>query len=86
MRAVVGERLMSLVESVLQVEAPARDADLIDGGLLDSLALVHLLAAIEDEFTIEVPLDEVELDRVRTIESLSDLVVERLTLAASDAA
>jgi acyl carrier protein len=82
----LSDRLGALVVRVLHVEAPDPTADLVDGGLLDSLGLVELLAAVEVEFGIEVPLEELELDRIRTLERLAELVRERLAVAASDAA
>ena len=80
------ERLRALFRDVLGIEAPEPTTDLVDGGYLDSLALVELLAGIESEFGIEIPLDELELDHVRTLERLADLVGDRSALAATDAA
>jgi acyl carrier protein len=86
MRSSIALRLRDLFVSALNVQAPEPDADLIDGGHLDSLALVELLAALEQEFAIEIPLDEIELDRIRTLDRLTDLVAHRLSLEATDAA
>ena len=82
----VVDRLRALFPTVLYVEAPAPDADLIDGGVLDSLALVELLTAVEVEFAIEVPLDELDLDRIRTVSALAELVSERIVHATPGAA
>jgi acyl carrier protein len=54
--------------------APAPSDDLLDGGRLDSLALVELLLAIEQEFAIEIPAELLEADRIRTLERLAELV------------
>ncbi len=82
----VVERVQALFPAVLYLEAPDPAADLLDGGVLDSLALVELLAAIEVEFGIEIPLDELDIERVRTPVSIGELVDERLALEAPDAA
>lgn len=82
----VFERLQALFPAVLYLEPPDPAADLLDGGVLDSLALVELLAAIEVEFGIEIPLDELEIEQFRTPESIAELVGQRLELEASDAA
>jgi D-alanine--poly(phosphoribitol) ligase subunit 2 len=79
-------RLQEVFTTVIHVAAPEPTADLVDGGLLDSLALVELLAAVESEFGIEIPLEELELDRIRTLERLADLVTERTAIAATHAA
>lgn len=81
MSAAIGQRLRDVFVDALQIEPPSPTTDLVDGGYLDSLALVELLAAIEREFEIEVPLDELDLDRVRSLTLLDELVTERLTHA-----
>ena len=52
------------------------DEDLLDSGLLDSLGLVELLHGIEQEFTIELPVDDLEVDRLRSVRSIADYVAE----------
>ena len=86
MTAPVVDRVGDLFRTALYVEPPAPDADLIDGGVLDSLALVELLAAVEVEFGIEVPLDELDLERIRTLSALAVLVTERMAQATPGAA
>ena len=61
------ERIARLIRDVIGVEVPSADTDLIEGGLLDSLALVSLLAEIEREFGFELPLDSLEVDDFRTV-------------------
>jgi acyl carrier protein len=65
---------------------PSPDADLIEVGLLDSLALVELLFAIEQELGVEIPADRLEVTRFRTLVSLAELVAECRVLGTSDAA
>lgn len=86
MIASVVARLELLFPSALHVATPPRDADLIESSVLDSLALVELLAAIESEFGIQIPLDEIELDRIRTIDALAELISERYDVGAPDPA
>jgi acyl carrier protein len=61
------ERIQGLFEEVLSIRAPAPDADIVDGGLLDSLALVTIIAEIESEFEVELPLDDFDVDRFRSV-------------------
>jgi acyl carrier protein len=63
-----------IFEEVLGVPAPAPDMDLIEAELLDSLGLVTLLFGIEQEFGVEVPLESLEIDQLRTILSIADLL------------
>lgn len=79
-------RLGELFAGVTGSPAPAPDADLIQSGVLDSLALVELLFAIEQELGITIPSDRLEIERFRTLELLAELVAECLALGSSDAA
>ena len=65
---------------------PSPEANLIEVGVLDSLALVELLFAIEQELGVEIPADRLEVTRFRTLESLAELVAECRALGTSDAA
>jgi acyl carrier protein len=70
----VCERIARLIRESVGVDVPSHDADLIDSGLIDSLALVSLLAEIEREFGFELPLDTLEVDDFRTVESAASFV------------
>ena len=77
-------RITGLIRDTLGVEVPSADTDLIETGLLDSLALVSLLAEIEREFGFELPLDTLEVDDFRTVETAASYV--ETAFAAGDAA
>ena len=68
------DRVQRLFVEALNVQVPSPDTDLIDGGLLDSLALVELLFAMEREFNVTIPLEELDIDRFRTVNSIADFV------------
>ena len=70
----VCERITRLIRETLGVEVPSTDTDLIETGLLDSLSLVSLLADIEREFGFELPLDTLEVDDFRTVETAAAYV------------
>lgn len=67
-------RISALIEEVLHVEVPAPETDLIDAGLIDSVALVELITEIEQELGIQLPLDEFDLDRFRSAEQIAAFV------------
>ena len=75
-----------LFTEVTGTTPPAADADLIEAGVLDSLALVELLFAIEQELGTQIPSDRLEIERFRTLERLAALVAECRAEAAGDAA
>jgi acyl carrier protein len=76
MSKAVGEELAMLFPEALGIDAPAEDADLVEEGVIDSLALIELLFAVERHFGIEIPPDRLEVERFRTIGRLAELVVE----------
>lgn len=68
------DRIRRIFSDSLSVQVPSDEADLIDGGLLDSLALVELLFQIEREFGIEVSFDELDIENFRTVERITQFV------------
>jgi len=67
-------RIGGIFEDTLSMSAPAPDLDIIDAALLDSLTLVSLLFAIEQEFGMEIPLDSLEIDDFRTLQSIAKMI------------
>lgn len=74
MRSVTGvqARVAALIEERLAVSVPSAQTDLIDAGLLDSLALVMLIGALEETFACELPLDDFDIDRFRSVERIAE--------------
>lgn len=70
----VAARIMELIRDHLNIDVSSVDTDLIEGGLLDSLALVELLFEIEQEFGVDIPVDELEPEHLRTVEALGRTV------------
>jgi acyl carrier protein len=68
------DRIRLLIGDVLSIEVPDGDLDVIESGLLDSLALVSLIAGIEQEFEVELPLEDLDVDRFRSVDSIAQLV------------
>jgi len=64
-------RISDLIRQALNVEVSGPDEDLIDGGLLDSLAMVTLIAEIEEEFSQELPLDDFDVECFRSVERIA---------------
>lgn len=63
-----------LVEN-LGLEVPDRAFDLVESGVLDSLALVDLLARLESDFSVAIPIDDLEFEDLRSVEAISELVL-----------
>ena len=50
------------------------DESLLDGGILDSLAIVKLVAYVEDEFDIEVPDSDFDPENFESISAIAQLI------------
>lgn len=74
--AVLANQVAELIQDVLAVEVPAPDTDLVEEGLIDSLALMSLITEIELEFGVRLPIDEFDLNRFRSAEQIATVVVE----------
>ena len=68
------ERLRDVLVRGLHTEPASVETDLIDSGLLDSLALVELLFAIEQEFGVTLDLAEFDIDNFRTIRRIGETI------------
>lgn len=78
----VTKKVTSIVVEQLSVEESALvpEANLLDDLGADSLDVVELVMALEEEFGIEIPDDDVE--NIRTIKDVVDYVVARTEAAA----
>jgi len=82
MRDQIVPALARLFADRLHVEVPSPDADLIESGLLDSLRLVELLLHMESDLGWRVPLEEVDLDDLRSLRRIAALIEARAGLQA----
>jgi D-alanine--poly(phosphoribitol) ligase subunit 2 len=63
-------RAQRIFEDALNITAPGPDVDIIQAGLIDSLALVTLLFELEREFDVQLPLETLDVDDFRTIANI----------------
>ena len=73
------ERIRTILYDRLQIEAPPADQDLIEAGILDSLSFVDLLVAIEEEFSIRIVLDSVDLNNFRSVAMIANYIAQQKT-------
>jgi D-alanine--poly(phosphoribitol) ligase subunit 2 len=74
-------RLGRVFTEQLALEAPAADFDLFESGLLDSLSFAQLLVAVEKEFEIRFAVEDIDLDRFRTVQAVTEVVTRALAAA-----
>jgi acyl carrier protein len=68
-------QLITVFQSKLNVGIPNIDADLMESGILDSLAFVELLVHIEREFDIRISLEGLEFANFRSIAAIADFII-----------
>jgi acyl carrier protein len=66
-----------IFREALGIEVPSPSTDVIETGLIDSLSLVALLAEIEQRFAVRMPLEDLDIESLRSTETIAALV-ERL--------
>lgn len=71
----IHQLLFTIFFEKLHIEVPAADTDLVETGVLDSLAFVNLLLCLEQDFGATVPIDELNLDNFRTLDQIAQCVV-----------
>jgi len=71
------DRIASIFSDKLHIEVASSETDLMQSGLLDSLALVELLFHIEQELGIKITLESLELENFRSIASIAEFIAAR---------
>ena len=67
-------QLGALFVESLHIDAPVPDTDLFESGTIDSLQLVELLLQIERRFGVQIAVENIDLENLRTLRRISDLV------------
>lgn len=67
-------RIRRVFTDHLAITVPAPDTELVESGLLDSLALVNLLMQLENEFGITVAMEELDIEDFRNLDRIADYV------------
>lgn len=72
--AQIMSRLGRVFEDALDMPAPAPDRDILEAGMIDSLGMVTLLFEIEQEFAVQIPMDTLDIEDLRTTERIATLI------------
>ena len=61
------DELLDLIRSTVQIDEPIDpDSPLVSSGLIDSFDLVGVLAAIEERFGVEIPVEDISIESFDT--------------------
>lgn len=74
------EKVLDMLEDICDDDAvrEERDIDLFDAGLLDSMAAIELLVAIEEEFGVRIAPTAVDRDEMNTVNKIIHQIEVRL--------
>jgi acyl carrier protein len=67
-----GEGILALIRDRLNIDVADVDVDMIETGVLDSIALVALITAIEDALSCELPLDDFDIENFRSARRITE--------------
>ena len=68
------DTIVGIFSEHLAIDVPDETTDLIDEGLLDSLAVVELLLQLEGNFGFTVAMEELDIDDLRTVQRIAAYV------------
>ncbi|HTM11119.1 MAG TPA: acyl carrier protein [Verrucomicrobiae bacterium] len=68
------DRIAGIFSEKLHIEVASAETDLMQTGLLDSLALVELLFHLEQELGIKISLETIELENFRSIARIAAFI------------
>jgi acyl carrier protein len=68
------EGIRSVLLDSLSVRVDSPGDDLFGAGVLDSMALVRFIMALEDRFGVEIPLDEVDVESFRSMAEVAAML------------
>ena len=74
------QQVTAMFAEKLNLDVASAETDLIEAGLLDSLALVELLAQLEESFDVSISTDDLEPEHFRSITSIALFVMQRVAV------
>lgn len=80
-RKLIGEIQLLLLDK-LSIRIESTDMDLLEAGVLDSVAQVQLLLHLEKHFDLHLPMEELEVDSFRSVVTIAALVADRMRARA----
>lgn len=67
-------RISEILRSTTGEPIDSPDTNLLEAGILDSLALVDIVMQIETAFSVQISFDELELEDIESVRSLARVV------------
>jgi D-alanine--poly(phosphoribitol) ligase subunit 2 len=73
----IAQEIEKLCVDKLSIRVRSADQDLFESGLLDSLSLVQLILELERHYQVELPLEELDISALKTINEMAQLISVR---------
>lgn len=73
------DKICAVFVQHLHVQPPSPNKDLIESGMIDSLTFVELIAGLEQEFSIRIPLADLDLNHFRSIDQIDQFIQLKLS-------
>ena len=70
----VEARIREILANVVEIEVESEDDDIFETGRLDSLGLVELIFAIEEQLGVAIALDQLDVEEFTNVRSIVALV------------
>ena len=74
-------RVVALIRQVAGIDVADPNANLLATGIIDSLAFVSLLLAVEQEFAVSIDVNSLDLDDFTSVQRITEFI--RLQVAGS---
>ena len=68
------EKLLELLQGIRPEGDFENEIALVDDGILDSMDIVSIIAEVDDEFDVQVRINELDPDNFNSMESIWELV------------
>jgi acyl carrier protein len=72
--SVPAHRVVALVRQVVGIDVADPTVDLLASGIIDSLAFVSLLLAIENQFGVSIDVNSLDLEDFQSVESITQFI------------
>ena len=68
------EKILEILQGIRADVDFVNEKKLIDGGILDSFDIISIVSEFNDEFDIEIDVDELEPYNFNTVEAMRELI------------
>jgi acyl carrier protein len=72
------DRIGDVFARHLHIPPPAAEIDLFENGVIDSLTFVELISKLEQEFSIRISLETLDLNLFRSIVQIGEFIQSQL--------